>query len=102
MWSDRLNELDALVEVPHEGQRAYALRQARDLAEAHHEAVLLAQPIWRSALLLEVLDQLHFVIGGDETLEELQEVQAQGRQVVPADGDAAVKPQQADLRSADG
>lgn len=95
MGSDRLDELDALGEVSHERERADALRQPRDLAEAHHEAALLAQLVRRSALLLEVLEQLHFVICWDETLEELQEVQAQSWQVVPAGGDVtAVKPQQ--------
>lgn len=103
MRSDRLDEPDALGEVSHEREGADALRQPRDLPEAHHEALLLAQPVRRSAPLLEVLDQLHFVVGGDEALEELQEVQAEGSQVVPVDGDVpSVKPPQADLRTADG
>lgn len=101
MRSDRLEEPDAVGEVSHEGERADALRQPRDPPEAHHEALLLAQPVRRPAPLLEVLDQLHFVVGGDEALEELQEVQAEGPQVVPVDGDVpSVK--LADPRTADG
>lgn len=82
-WTHRLNELDALGEIAHEGERADALREPRDLAEAHHEAVLLAELVQGPALALVVADELRFVLCGDETLQELEEVQAEGSLVVP-------------------
>lgn len=75
--------MDALGEVAHEGQSADALGEPRDLAEAHHEAVLLAELVQGPALALVVIDELHFVLCGDEALQELQEVQAQSSLVVP-------------------
>lgn len=55
-WTHGLNELHALGEVAHEGERADALREARDLAEACHEAVLLAELVQGPALTLIVVD----------------------------------------------
>lgn len=83
LTTHRLDELDAVGEVAHEGERADALRQPRDLAEAHHEAVLLTELIQGPAIALVAADEPHLVIGGDETLQELQEVQTQGFLVVP-------------------
>lgn len=62
------------------------LREARDLAEAHHEAVLLAELVQGPALALVAADEPHLVLGGNEALQELQEVQAEGFLVVPARG----------------
>lgn len=75
--------MDALGEIAHECERADALRKPRDLAEAHHEAVLLAELVQGPALTLVVVDELHFILCGDETLQELEEVQAQSPLVVP-------------------
>lgn len=84
--TNRLHELDTVGEVAHEGEGADVLREARDLAEAHHEAVLLAELVQGPALALVAADEPHLVLGGNETLQELQEVQAEGFLVVPAGG----------------
>lgn len=60
------------------------LREAWDFAEAHHEAVLLAELVHRPAFALVAADEPHLVLGGNEALQELQEVQAEGFLVVPA------------------
>lgn len=83
-WTHRLDQLDTFGEIAHEGEGADALGEPRDLAEAHHEAVLLAELVQGPALALVVVNELHFVLRGDEALQELQEVQAQGSLVVPA------------------
>lgn len=83
-WTHRLYQLDALREIAHEGESADALGKPRDLAKAHHEAVLLAELVQGPALALVVVDELHFILCGDETLQQLEEVQALSFQVVPA------------------
>ena len=83
LWqTHRLNELHALCEIAHKGECTDALGQTRDLAEAHHEAVLLAELVQRAALALVLLNELHLVLSGDETLQQLQEIQTQGFLVV--------------------
>lgn len=86
MATNRLHELDAVGEVAHEGKGADVLREARDLAEAHHEAVLLAELVQGPALALIATDETLLVLSGNEALQELQEVQAEGFLVVPAGG----------------
>lgn len=80
----RLYQLHALGKVAHEGERADALGEPRDLAEAHHEAVLLGELVQGPALALVAVDELGLVLRGDEALQQLQEVQAQSCLVVPA------------------
>lgn len=83
-WTHQLDVLDTRSEVPHEGEGPDPLGDPWDLTEVDHEALLLAQLVQRPALGLEVLDQFHLVVRGDEALQELQEVQTQRLQVVPA------------------
>lgn len=80
----RLYELNTVGEIAHEGERADALGKPWDLAEAHHEAVLLAELVQGPAITLVVVDELHFVLRGDETLQQLKEVQTQSSLVIPA------------------
>lgn len=85
LWTHRLYQLDALGEVAHEGEGADSLRKPLDLAEAHHEAVLLAELVQGPAITLVAVDELHVVLSGDEPLQELQEVQTQSFLVIPAE-----------------
>lgn len=50
----------------------------------NHEAVLLTELVQGPALQLIVVDELHFILSGNESLQQLQEVRAQGFLVVPA------------------
>ena len=81
----RLQKLDALREVSHEGESADALAQTWDLSKAHHEAVLLGQLVQGPAIALVVLDELEVVLRGDETLQKLKEVQAESFLVIAVD-----------------
>ena len=60
--TDRLDELDALWEVAHEGECTDSLGQAGDLAKAYHKAVLLGELVQGPPVSLVVLDELDFVL----------------------------------------
>lgn len=84
-----MDELHAIGEVTHESEGANTLREPRDLAKVHHEAVRFAELVQTPALCLKVLDELHFVLCGDERLQKLQEIQPQSFQVVPVGQEGA-------------
>lgn len=69
-----LQELDALVEVPHECEHADSLTESWDFPKLGHEAVFLGELQHRAAFTLVILDQLQLVVGRDETLQLLQKI----------------------------
>lgn len=51
-YTHRSEHLHALTKVPHECHYSHLLREALDLAELHHEAVLIREVFQRLFLLL--------------------------------------------------
>lgn len=88
----RHEQLDSIREVAQEGERGHALWQARDAAEAQHEAVLLRQLLHRPLLLLEAGNEAAFILRGKEAGQQLQEVQAKGLEVIPGGRGVGIAP----------
>lgn len=82
----RHEQLGCVTEVAQEDHDVHALGQARDLAEADHELVLVRELLQRLLLPLKLPNERLLVLGGQEAQQQLQKVKAQGLLVIPAGG----------------
>lgn len=79
--SYRRQHLHALTEVANERHDGHLLHEALDLAELHHEAVLVRQALQWLALLLELPQDFDLVLCGLEAHQALHEVHRQSSEV---------------------
>lgn len=83
-WSThRSQHLNALCEVPNEGHDGHLLHEPLDLAELHHEAVLIRQALQGLPLPLVETEHFDLILSWQEPHQTLNKVNRECLQVKP-------------------
>lgn len=81
----------AFAEVADEGHDSHLLHEPFDLAELHHEPVLIGQTFHRLALFLKLPQDFDLILRGLEAHQALHKIHRQSPQVKPKNGDQTKK-----------
>lgn len=79
----RCEHLQAITKVAHEGHDGHPLWQPFDLAEKHHEPVLISEPVHWPSLPLILAEHLHLTFSRHEPHQTLHEIHRHCTKVKP-------------------